>query len=227
MIVVGGVIAVRTGGERADEPAGRVGRAVWAGTIGAALGGLLVGDSSLGWGVHGAFPALALLPSVLGSFWGGYHLWKFYDAVPRGLQGVELDRANIRDRRGPAMKIFLGSLLRLLGSTVVLSAIVITIAQWTSGTNKLSLFVGFGCVALLTMLVSLLESLAFVRWALIAAVAAVGTELVLSNLVLARGSVPGAALIAGAGVGVLVALPPLLLLLLRPGRVLATNLWIQ
>jgi len=28
-------------------------------------------------------------------------------------------------------------------------------------------------------------------------------------------------------VGVLVALPPLLLLLLRPGRVLATNLWIQ
>jgi hypothetical protein len=104
---------------------------------------------------------------------------------------------------------------------------VIAIAQWTSVTNKLSLFVGFGCVALLTMLVSLLESLAFVRWALIAAIAAVSTELVLSNLVLARGSVPGAALIAGAGVGVLVALPPLLLLLLRPGRVLATNLWIQ
>ncbi len=227
VIVVGGVIAVRTGGERADEPAGRIGRAVWAGTIGLALGGLLVGDSSLGWGVHGAFPALALLPSVLGSFWGGYHLWKFYDAVPRGLQGVAIDRAHLRDRRGPAMKIFIGSLARLLGTTVVLSAVVIAIAQWTSGTNKLSLFVGFGCVALLTMLVSLLESLAFVRWALIAAVASVATELLLSRLIVHGGTVPGAALIAGAGVGVLVALPPLLLLLLRPGRVLATNLWIQ
>ena len=80
-----------------SEPAGRMGRALWAGAMGAALGGLLVGDSSLGWGVHGAFPALALLPSVFGSFWGGYHLWQFYDAVPRGLQGAGLERANKRD----------------------------------------------------------------------------------------------------------------------------------
>ena len=63
--------------ESSKEPAGRVGRALWSGAMGAALGGLLVGDSSLGWGVHGAFPALALLPSILGSFWGGYRLWQF------------------------------------------------------------------------------------------------------------------------------------------------------
>jgi hypothetical protein len=225
-ILVGAVIAVRTGDERSDEPAGRVGRALSAGAIGAALGGMLVGDPSLGWGVHGAFPALALLPSVLGSFWGGYHLWRFYDVIPRGLRGMTLERANQRDIRGPAMSIFLGSVLRLLGTTVVLSAVVIAIGQWTSGTNRLSLFVGFGCVALLTMLVSLLESLAYVNWALAAVVLGLVVELSLSEL-LARGSVPGTALIAGSIVGILVALPPLILLLLRPGRVLATSLWIQ
>jgi len=227
VILISVVIAVRTGGGRSDEPAGRVGRALSAGAIGLALGGLLVGDPSLGWGVHGAFPALALLPSVLGSFWGGYYLWRFYDVIPRGLRGVTLDQANERDVRGPAMEIFLGSILRLLGTTVVLSAVVILIGQWTSGTNRLSLFVGFGCVALLTMLVSLLESLAYVRSALFAAVAAVAVELTMSQLLVANDPVPGAALIAGSVVGIVLALPPLIRLLLRPGRVLATSLWIQ
>lgn len=227
LILLCAVVAVASGGGRSDEPAGRVGRALWAGAIGAALGGLLVGDSSLGWGVHGAFPALALLPSVLGSFWGGYHLWKFYDAVPRGLQGVGLKRANERDLRGSAMGIFLGSLLRLLGTTLALSGVVILIGQWTSGTNRWSLFVGFGCVALVTMLVNLLESLAYARWAFCAALASVTTELVLSRLVLTPGAEPGTALIVGTLVGIAVALPPLLRLLMRPGRVLATSLWIQ
>jgi hypothetical protein len=77
------------------------------------------------------------------------------------------------------------------------------------------------------MLVSLLESLAFVRWALFATAAGLAVELLLSDLLLARGPVPGTALIAGSAVGILLALPPLIRLLLRPGRVLATSLWIQ
>ena len=125
IILIGAVTAIRTSHERSKEPAGRVGRALWAGAMGAALGGVLVGDSSLGWGVHGAFPALALLPSIFGSFWGGYHLWQFYDAVPRGLQGAGLERANERSARGPAMRVFLGAVGRLLLLTVALSAFVI------------------------------------------------------------------------------------------------------
>jgi hypothetical protein len=140
---------------------------------------------------------------------------------------VGIERANERNVRGSAMGILLGALLRLLGTTVVLSGVVIAIGQWTSGTNRLSLFAGFGCVALVTMLVNLLESLAYARWAFLAALVSVATELVLSNLVLAPAAVPGTALIAGALVGIVVALPPLLRLLLRPGRVLATSLWIQ
>jgi hypothetical protein len=227
VIAVASVIAVRTGGGRTDEPAGRVGRALWAGAIGAALGVLLVGDPSLGWGVHGAFPALALLPSVLGSFWGGYHLWQFYDAIPRGLRGVALEQADERDISGAAMGIFLGSLFRLLGTTVVLSALVISIGQWTSGTNRWSLFVGFGCVALVTLLVNLLESMAYVRWALFAIIISVAAELTLSRVFLAHVSVPGMPLIVGASAGIIVALPPLIKLLLHPGRILATSLWVQ
>ena len=168
-----------------NEPAGRVGRALWAGAIGAALGGLLVGDPSLGWGVHGAFPALALLPSVLGSFWGGYHLWKFYDAVPRGLQGVALKQANDRDPRWRgAGGSSSGRCCACWERRSCSPASCIAIAQWTSGTNRLSLFVGFGCVALVTLLVNVLESLAYARWALFAALASIATELIVSNLVL-------------------------------------------
>jgi hypothetical protein len=77
------------------------------------------------------------------------------------------------------------------------------------------------------MLVNLLESLAYASLAFISALASVTTELVLSRVVLTQGAPPGTALIAGALVGIAVALPPLLRLLLHPGRVLATSLWIQ
>jgi hypothetical protein len=219
------VLAIRSGGGLSDEPAGRPGRALWAAAIGAALGGLLVGDPSLGWGVHGAFPALALLPSVLGSFWGGYYLWQLYDAVPRSVHGMKFQHANERVPRGPTMSIFLGSLLRLLGTTVVLSAVVILFGHWTSGSNRLSLFVGFACVAIFSQLISLLESLAYVQWALLVALLSMAVELALSEWV--RTPVPGMALIVGAGVGILVALPLLIRCLLHPGRMLATSLWIQ
>ena len=227
IILLAVLAAVRFRGQHAREPAGRVGRALWAGAIGASLGWLLVGDSSLGWGVHGAYPALALLPSVIGSIWGGYHLWKFYEVVPRDLQGVALDQADKREPRGAAISLFLGALLRLVGTTVALSAAVLLIGQWTSGTNRLSLFVGFGCVALLTMLVNMLESLAYVRWSLFAALLSVAVELLVGRFLVTDLSVPGLALIVGTTVGILVTLPPLLRLLLRPGRVLATGLWIQ
>jgi hypothetical protein len=226
VIVAGDVIAIALGA-RTGEPAGPVGRALWAASTGGALGGLLVGDPSLGWGIHGLFPALALLPSVLGSVLGGYRLWRLYEVIPRGLQGVRLERADVRDARGPAMQIFLGSVLRLLTATVVLSGIVILASSWTAGSDTPSLFLAFACVALLTIVVNLLDSLGHTRVTLLCAIASLGTELVLVRLLPSHAPVPGTALIAGAGVGILVALPALLALLLRPGRVLATRLWIQ
>jgi hypothetical protein len=219
------VFAIVSAHEIALQPPGRLSRALTAGVIGGLLGGLLVGDPSLGWGIHGTFPALALVPSVVGSFWGGYHLWQFHEEIPRGLRGVSLARASSSMARGPATEIVLQALYRLVGITVVLSLLVLLIAHWTEGTDAVSLFVAFGCAALVCMFVSLLESLGYVRWALFCAGASVAVELFVCRVL--GTPVAGAGLIAGGVVGTLLALLPLVGTLRFPGRVLATALWIQ
>ena len=93
---------------------GASGRAVAATMIGAGLGALLVADPTVDWTV-GAVPALALLPSTVASFWGGYHLWRFQQVIPRALSGVPVAGPDTRNpawpgaagaarRRGPARR---------------------------------------------------------------------------------------------------------------------------
>ena len=218
--------AVLTRRTQIDERAGTVPRALLAGLLGACIGILLVGDPSLGWGVHGVHPAIALVPSVIGSLWGGYYLWNLYEVVPRGLSGVPLHRAGRAAVSGPAMVLFLGAVVRLVGATIVLSLVLIALGRWTHGTDALTVLVAFACAALVSLLVGLLESLGRRRAALIAALGALAVELAWPHQRalphLARG-----ALVAGASAGILLTIPPLLLLLSRSGRVLATALWIQ
>ncbi len=218
-------LAVRTAGAPSVEPPAPLGRALIAGAIGALLGGVLVADASLGWGVHGAFPALALVPSVIGSFWGGFHLWQFHAEVPRGLRGVPLTQAGGPIARGPAVRIVTGALMRLIGVSAVLSALVVGAGVWTRGTDRTSLFAAFGCAALVCLFVSLHESLGYVRWALLSATAGLAVELAVQRW--AGLHVAGAGLIAGGATGTLLALAPLLTRLRSPGRVLATALWIK
>lgn len=219
------VLAIVTAGGPQPEAPGRLRRALAAGAIGALLGGLLIGDQSLGWGVHGAFPGLALAPSVIGSLWGGYHLWQFHAAVPRGMRGVPLAQASARMAQGPATQTLLGSLARLVGVTTVLSLLVLAAAPWTEGTDRVSLFVAFGAVALVSMGVSLHESLGYPRWAFAAAAVSLAVELALGRMI--HAPAPGLPLTVAGGVGALLALGPLLVLLRSPGRVLATALWIK
>jgi len=219
------LVAIATSEASTGEQPGRLARALAAGLIGALLGGVLIGDATLGWGVHGAFPALALVPSVAGSLWGGFHLWQFHAEIPRGLRGVPLAQAGGPIARGPAARIVLGALARLLGVTLVLSLGVIAAGHWTRGTDRPSLFVAFGCAALVCLFVSLHESLGYLRWALFSAAAGLAVELAAQRLFAV--SVPGAALIAGASVGAALALAPLTRRLRSPGRVLATALWIR
>ena len=102
--------AVATRRRATDERPGTVRRALSAALLGAGIGVLLVADPSLGWGVHGIHPAIALLPSVVGSIWGGYYMWNFYDEIPRGLRGVPLDSASRAALSDPAMSIFIGAI---------------------------------------------------------------------------------------------------------------------
>jgi hypothetical protein len=223
--LLGVLIAIATGRVTTNESPGRVGRALTAGVIGALLGGVLVGDRSLGWGVHGAFPALALVPSVVGSFWGGYHLWQFHEAIPRELRGISLGHAGGRLGRGPAGQIVAGALARLIGVTAVLSALVLGAAVWTRGTDHGSLFIAFGCAALVCLFVSLHESLGYLRWACFSAAAGLAAELAVQHWLVT--SVPGMGLIVGGMLGTLLALGPLVLRLRSSSRVLATALWIK
>lgn len=208
-----------------DERPGSMRRALLAALLGCCIGVLLVADPSLGWGVHGVHPAIALLPSVIGSFWGGYYLWNFYDAIPQRLRGVPLNDASRAALTDPAMSIFVGAVLRLVGATLVLSAVVIAVGNWTHGTDAISVFIAFGCVGLVALLMGLLESFALPSAALLAITAALAAELAWRYMV--HSQVAGAALAIGAAVGVLLSLPPLVGRLARSGRVLATMLWIQ
>jgi hypothetical protein len=225
VVVAACLEAIDTARGDAPQSPGRLSRALAAGAIGALLGALLVGDDSLGWGVHGAFPGLALAPSVIGSLWGGYHLWQFHAAVPRGLRGVPLTLASAHIPGGPAAQILIGALVRLVGVTTVLSLLVLAAAPWTSGTNRAGLFIAFGCAALVCLFVSLHESLGYPRWAFVVALVSLAVELALDRWVIAPP--PGLALSAAGAVGTLLAVAPLVRQLRSPGRMLATALWIK
>jgi hypothetical protein len=219
------VVGVVTRRSETDERPGAVSRATLAALLGACVGVLLMADPSLGWGVRGLHPAISLVPSIAGSLWGGYHLWNLYEAVPQGLSGVAPLRASRRTMRGPAMTLFLGAAARLIIVTVILSVVVIALGRWTHGTDRPTVFIAFGCVALVSLQVSLLEALGRQRAALTAIAAALAVELAWPHL--AGSGISGGALAAGAIVGILLTLPPLIILLSRAGRVLATTLWIH
>lgn len=224
------VVFVVTAGATRGAP-GRPRRAVAAGLIGAGIGALLVLDTSVGWGAEGVLPALALVPSTAGSFWGGYHLWRFYDAVPRALAGVPVAEADRASLRSPALAVLGGAFGRLLGTTLVLSVLVLVAARYVAepqsaaAAGRIALLGGFGLVALATLLLSLQHSLGFSSWALFTLTCALAAEAGVTQL-----SAPpfaGIALVTGAAVAVVLAIPPVIGLFLRPGRVLATILWIS
>ncbi|HEU4703942.1 MAG TPA: hypothetical protein VFS37_15785 [Conexibacter sp.] len=225
IVLVACFIAVATARGTVEQAPGRLPRALAAGAIGGLLGGLLVGDESLGWGVHGAFPGLALAPSVIGSLWGGYHLWQVYAAVPRGLRGMPLALASETIRGGPAMRVLIGALVRLVGITIVLSIAVLAAARWTNGADSVGVFVAFGTATLASLCVSLHESLGYVGWAFVVSLASLAVELAIVRWLAAPP--PGLALSVAGAVGTLLALAPLLRQLRSPGRMLATALWIR
>jgi hypothetical protein len=199
-------------------------QALLVGVTGAGLGALLVTDNTIGWGVHGALPALALIPSAVGGLWGGRHLARIHLQLPRTMRETPLTRADQIDVRGPGLAILAGSIGRLVLATGLLSVLCVVASPWTSGTIATSLFVGFGCLALATLLVSLLVALGRTAWALAAVGAAVFVEVAVAQP--ATIAEPGSGLVAGGLIASALALPPLVKLFLRPGRALATSLWI-
>ena len=199
------------------------GRALVAGAIGAGLGALLVADHTIGWGFRGAVPALALIPSTVGGFWGGRHLSRIHVNLASALRGIPASHADHVNLRGPGLATVGGAILRLAAGTALLSLACVLVAPAMSGTVATSLFVGFGCLALATLMVSMLVSLGRLAWALFVVATSVSLEILLLPHVW---SPPGSGLIGGAAIAVLLSLPPIVKVLVRPGRALATAVWI-
>jgi hypothetical protein len=214
-------VALRPGASGDPAAPGRWSRACTGALIGAGVGILIVSDPSVTW-TAGTSPALALLPSTIASLWAGHRLWSLEHLIPRAVAGVAVGAAATRGAtRGPLGALF-GSVSRLVWLTAGLSAVLVLTPWMHAGRG--GLLAAFGLLALATLLASLLEALGRAPIAVAGVGAAVGAEL----LVRWDGSAPfaGAPLAAGAAVGVLVLLPPVLALLARPARTLATAMWI-
>jgi hypothetical protein len=211
-------------GVAAGQP-GRWGRALVAAAIGAGVGALLVADATINSDL-GTLPALGLLPSSLASVWGGSHLWRFQHVIPGTLSGVPL----VSGQRGlgaAPVRVLVGTVARVLVLTLGLSALLVAGARALHAEpNDSSVLVGYGLLALGTLLLSLLESLGRGRWALFALAGGIGAE-ALALAASALPALPGGRLIVGASVVVVLALPTAVATLGRPATTLATSMGIR
>jgi hypothetical protein len=123
------------------------------------------------------------------------------------------------------MGVLLGAVGRLVLLTAGLSLVVLAVAAlFELRTSGESVLVGFGLVALATMLVGLLESVGRAPWAIAAVVAGVAGEAVAPPEL---ASMPGGRLILGASIAVVVVLPMVVAVLARPALTLATSIGIR
>lgn len=202
---------------------GRSSRALVAATIGGAIGVLLVADGTAGWG-EGVVPALALVPSAVASVWAGYRLWGYQDAIAAALHGAAVDRPD-PGGVGPGVRVLLAAVARLVSLTAVLSMLLLLVASLVgTAVGAPGLLVGFGLVALTTMLVSLLEAIARPGPALLALGCAIPVEVVVQwqDLV----GFAGGGLVVGASLAVALTAPMAIAAMQRSATTLATSLWI-
>jgi hypothetical protein len=216
--------ALRTSGGPARLAAGPWNRAFVAAGIGTGLGLMLVLDSTVSW-TDGAVPALALIPATVASFWGGYHLRHLEQAIPGGVSGVPASDRGTFGQARPALGVLLGALGRTIFLCAALSIALLVLTPWLgSSAREAGVLVGFGLFALAALFVSLLESMGRGPWALVAVACAAAVEAILR----AQGTdlFAGTGLVLGGATAVVLVVPPVVALLSRPARTLATALWI-
>ena len=199
---------------RSDGPGstGAWDRALQAGAIGAALGVLLVSAPMVTWTAR-TEEALLLIPSIVAGVWGSAHLARLAREIPASLVGKRL---HARAGSQP-LRVVGGSVLRVAGTCLTLSVLACVAFPADARAGVLA---GFGLLALVTMLASLLESFGRSGRTIAAVVAGVAVEH------LATGRFAGEALVVGGGVAAAALLLMVAAQLRRPATLLATTLWI-
>jgi hypothetical protein len=217
-------LALRAPAPSPRSQLGRWSRALCGAALGAALGVLLVSDPSAAW-TQGMVPALALLPSTVAGFWASYHLWQIESVIPRALLRRPAARSGGRRAALPPLRTLFGALGRLVVLSAALSVALVALTESLDvQPGSAGVLIGFGLLAVVTLLVSLVEALGRGGWALLALCGALAAEAVTG--LHGRPPFPGGGLAAGAGMAILVLLPVAIALLSRPARTLATRLWI-
>jgi hypothetical protein len=199
---------------------GALARDLRAGALGGALGVLLIGDPTVAWSA-GAAPALFLAPAALAGLWAGHHLRRLGHAIPAAVCGVPAEHATAAGHE--PLLILAGALARMVVATAALSAALAAAAPALGVEAGGHVLLGFGLVALATLLVGLAETLG--RGAAALAIVACGAlaEIAIAH---AAGATPGTGLVVGGALVTAAALPLVVLPLARPATTLATVLWI-
>ncbi len=208
-----------------DRLPGGFARAVAAGFIGAGVGGILVLEPRFAWTGGAGLVAVTVVPALLGSVWGGWHMGRLWKVLPEALvrQPFAVD--------GPSAPISVvysllgGAIARLIGGAVVFSMPIVMWAAAVDGpvAQVITLLVAHLLLGLAGLAVSLHE--AFDRWGTALLAVGVGclTCVVVNAFDPRHHWVPGSRIAFGALAAVIVSGPALLRLVSAPARTLAAR----
>jgi hypothetical protein len=205
---------------------GQYSRVLAAAAIGAGLGVMLVADPSLQW-TTSAGPALALLPSTAAMLWGGRRLWHFQQVICESLAGVPVVGGDEARRVAWRPQVLLMRALgKVVAVTALLSGALVACGAWlNTPAVDLTVLLAFGLVAVATLLIGVLEAVGRAWWALAAVGSGVTAELMADAWQLFP--VSAGALIGGAAAALVIALPAVVVLFIRPANTLATALYVR
>ena len=208
-----------------DRLPGGKDRALAAGLIGAGVGGVLVLEPRFLWDGRAALVAITVVPALLGSVWGGWHMGKLWRVLPDALVKQPFSSSGGGRSITVVRALLVGALAR-----VVLGASLgsVPIVAWaSSGAGPVddvwALLIAHLCLGVAGLAVSLLE--AFDRWgtALLAVGAGCVACVVVNLLDPAHDLVPGSRIGIGALVVIVMSGPTLLMLVTSPARTLAAR----
>jgi hypothetical protein len=177
--------------------------ALRASLIGLGLGILLFSDARASFGEDPRSLALALLPSMLASFWGGWHLASMWVAVKDDLRGRALAESADASWRSSACRVAAGAAWRIALTVGVLTpacAVLGSAAGWRVA--SVTSLCGLAAFAFATVGASLLNAIERTRLALVAVVGGCSLALIVDAL----GGSGGAGLLAGSLVAAVVTL---------------------
>ena len=206
-----------------DRLPGGAPRAVAAGLIGAGVGGILVLEPRFSWSGGPALVAVTVVPALLGSVWGGWHMGRLWKVLPEALvqQPFSVNAGGITVVRS----LLGGAILRLLGGAVLCSVPIVVWAR--SGAGPVDDVVALLGAHLLLGLAGLAVSLheAFDRWgtALVAVFAGCLSSVMVNLVDRHHALFPGSRIGIGALVAVTLAGPALLRVVSSPARTLAAR----